>query len=201
MQPAPHSLFDGLLTLANDAGRDRIRISDMMSASEDRAVMTLILLFALPNIVPMPPGTSGILGAPLLFFAVQAALGQKPWLPASIAGRSMSRARFGAWVGRAQAWLARADGLLQPRFQWLVRPATTRLVGTLCSLLALILFLPIPFGNMAPALAISLLALGVLERDGLWLLAGIATALIAIAVACGVSTVIASLASGLFLRA
>ena len=33
-------------------------------------------------------------------------------------------------------------------------------------MLALILFLPIPFGNMLPALAICLFSLAILERDG-----------------------------------
>ena len=40
--------------------------------------------------------------------------------------------------------------------------------------LSIILLLPIPLGNMLPALAIALIALGVLERDGVWVLGGIA---------------------------
>jgi hypothetical protein len=36
----------------------------------------------------MPPGTSAFLGAPLLFLAVQLALGRRPWLPRVIAERS-----------------------------------------------------------------------------------------------------------------
>lgn len=50
------------------------------------------------------------------------------------------------------------------------------LVGLLCLLMAIVLVLPVPLGNMLPALAISLRALGVLERDGLWILAGLVTA-------------------------
>jgi hypothetical protein len=34
--------------------------------------------------------------------------------------------------------------------------------------LAVILILPIPLGNMLPAAAICLMALGILERDGIW---------------------------------
>ena len=39
-------------------------------------------------------------------------------------------------------------------------------MGAACLLLAIILFLPIPFGNIPPAFAISAFALGILERDG-----------------------------------
>jgi len=46
------------------------------------------------------------------------------------------------------------------------------MAGGACLLLAIILFLPIPFGNIPPAFAISAFALGILERDGLATLIG-----------------------------
>ena len=201
MQEESRSLFEVLRALADDTGRDHIRVGDLVSAAGDHAVMALVLLFALPNVVPMPPGTSAILGAPLLFFTAQAALGSKPWVPQAIAGRSMPRARFAALLNRAQPWLARAEGLVRPRLQVFARPASARLVGALCVVLALILFLPIPLGNMPPALAISMLAIGLLERDGVWVLAGVATALASIALAGGVALTLAKVAAALLLRA
>lgn len=41
-------------------------------------------------------------------------------------------------------------------------------------MLALLLFLPIPFANGIPALAIIALGLALSERDGLWLFVGFA---------------------------
>jgi hypothetical protein len=49
-----------------------------------------------------------------------------------------------------------------------------------------VLVLPIPLGNMLPALAISLIALAVLERDGLWALAGLGVAVASAVVVGGV---------------
>lgn len=46
-------------------------------------------------------------------------------------------------------------------------------LGALCLILSLVLMLPIPFGNLMPALAICIIALGILERDGYWILAGL----------------------------
>ena len=46
--------------------------------------------------------------------------------------------------------------------------------------------LPSPLGNVLPALAISLLALGILERDGIWLLDGIGVAMATATLVCGV---------------
>jgi hypothetical protein len=186
--------------LANDPSRERILVSDLVSALGERAVAAFILLFALPNVLPVPPGTSFVLGAPLLLFTAQAALGKPPWLPQTFARRSMPRVRFAEVLNRLQPWLARVDGLLQPRLQALVRPACVRLIGALCVVLALILFLPIPLGNIPPAVAISMLALGILERDGLWVLGGIAIALASIALAWSVALVLAKVAAALLSR-
>jgi hypothetical protein len=60
------------------------------------------------------------------------------------------------------------------------------LVGLLCLLLAIVLVLPVPLGNMLPALAISLFALGIMERDGLWILVGFAAAVVSAVVVSGV---------------
>jgi hypothetical protein len=48
----------------------------------------------------------------------------------------------------------------------LLHPVQERIVGAACLLLAIILFLPIPFGNIPPAFAIAAFSLGILERDG-----------------------------------
>jgi hypothetical protein len=163
---------------------------------QDRALVALIALLALPNVVPVPPGTSAVLGMPLLFLTLQLALRREPWLPESIAMRSMSRSDFGVMLTRVSPWIDRAEQLLRPRLQALTGATATRWVGGVCVLLSTILVLPIPLGNMLPALAIGMLALGILERDGLWVLGGLATAVVAMAVAAGVVFGLAKAAVG-----
>jgi hypothetical protein len=53
-------------------------------------------------------------------------------------------------------------------------------------LLALVLFLPIPLGNLLPGLAIALIGLGLLEKDGAPILLGMLTGIIGILVVAGV---------------
>ncbi|MES2716328.1 MAG: exopolysaccharide biosynthesis protein [Pseudomonadota bacterium] len=175
-----------LHALAQDDSRSRISIGDLLEALGDRALAALLFVFAVPNVLPVPPGTSTILGAPLVFLAAQLAFGRKPWLPAVIARRTMTRSDFAALVRRIGPWLARAERLLRPRAMGLALPPMEYLVGVLCLLLAVVLVLPVPLGNMLPALAISLLALGILERDGLWILAGLVATMAAAAVVSGV---------------
>jgi hypothetical protein len=161
-------------------------VRDLLVALSDRAIGALIFVFAFPNIVPMPPGVSSVLGAPLLFLTAQLALGRSPWLPTVIADRSMDRIHFATVVRRIAPWLARAERLLRPRAQALARPPFENLIGGICVLLSIILFLPIPMGNMPPAIAICLFALAILERDGIWVLAGLCATIAAIAISWGV---------------
>ncbi len=183
--------------MAADESRQRVSVGDIMVALHDRAIGAMILVFALPNVVPMPPGTSAILGLPLLFLTAQLTFGRRPWLPKAIADRSIDRLHFAAVVRRIAPWMGRAERLLRPRLQALARPPFEYLVGAVCLLLSIILFLPIPMGNIPPAIAICLFALAILERDGLWVLAGLGASAAAVAIVWGI--LFAMLRSALFL--
>ena len=69
---------------------------------------------------------------------------------------------------------------------WLAAPLSERLVATFCLVQAIVLFLPIPLGNFLPALAISLIALGLIEHDGLAIMTGIVTGITGTVVASAV---------------
>lgn len=175
-----------LRILSSDLSRERISVGDLLSALGDRALGALMFVFAIPNVLPTPPGTSAVLGAPLIFLAAQVTFGRRPWLPAIISQRSISREDFHVLIRRIAPWLERAEKLLKPRASVLTMPPMEYLVGLICLLLALVLVLPIPLGNMLPALAISLMALGLLERDGVWISAGLIMAVVSMVVVSGV---------------
>lgn len=180
------TLAEILLAIANDTSRERVSIADLVAAMQDRAFGALMLIFAMPNAIPTPPGTSAILGAPLVFLAAQLTFGRKPWLPGIIANRSLPRTDFAAMIERAAPWIARAERLLKPRLVAVARPPAEYAVGALCLLMAVILILPIPLGNMLPAITICLFSLGLLERDGVWILAGVVFSFISSFVVFGV---------------
>lgn len=166
--------------IASDPTQERISIAHLVQTLQDRAFGALLLVFAFPNILPSPPGMAGVLGLPLLFLSSQMMLGQMPWLPRFIARRSMTREAFQTIVGHAAPWLGRAERLLTQRLTLLSAPTAQKVIGALCLLLSVVLMLPIPLGNLLPSFAICVIALGVLERDGIWVLAGVVMAAIAV---------------------
>ncbi|PLT99055.1 exopolysaccharide biosynthesis protein [Sinorhizobium medicae] len=175
-----------LREIADDTSRERVSVGDMFVAMGDRAFGALMLLFALPNVLPTPPGTSSILGVPLVILAAQLTLGQNPWLPKIVTDRSMPRSDFAKLIERVSPWLAKAEKRLKPRLGVLVRPPAEYVVGALCLTMAIILALPMPLGNIPPALAICLFSFGILERDGIWVIAGMATFAVSIAIVSGI---------------
>lgn len=180
-RPRRKRLSEVLLVIAADESRTEITISDLMHIMEGRARAALIFLFAFPNVLPAPPGLSAILGLPLLYLTAQMMLGRFPWLPRIVAERGISMSAFRSMIERALPLLTRAEKLLRPRLSWMVRPMAERLLGAFALILAVIITLPIPLANMLPAFAICVIALGVLERDGLWTAAGVLVGLASLA--------------------
>jgi len=100
------------------------------------------------------------------------------WLPKALMKRSMRRAEFQTMTVRLRPHLKRLERHLRPRLQFLYGPIADRFIGAVCVLLAVIVFLPIPFGNMLPSFAIAAFGFGLLERDGLaGLVGGVAAAI------------------------
>lgn len=185
--PPPRArLSDILQKIATDPRLERVSIGDIVAAMPGRATAALLFLFAAPNAIPTPPGTSALLGLPMIYLALQMMLRHKPWLPKVVAQRSMRLKDFAALVNRAVPLLTRAERMLRPRLLPLVSPAAEVAIGAFCLILALSVALPIPLGNMLPALAVSVLALGVLERDGLWVIIGTALGALSLMVVGGV---------------
>src|SRR3712207_3701775 len=125
--------------LASDVTRTRISLADLMQAMHGRAFGALLLVFAFPNAIPAIPGTSSILGLPLLFLATQMMLGKPVWLPKVISLRSMSRDDFGNLVDRVNPWLEWADRFTEPRLLALSDPWALRVLGAFCLVLSIVL--------------------------------------------------------------
>lgn len=142
-----------------------------------------MFIFAVPNIIPTPPGTSAVLGAPLLVLTWQLMIGRKSvWLPHIFRARVLDAGLVAAFVARVLPWVKRAERLLKPRVSLLTRPLCERVFGAVAFILAVILFLPIPFGNILPAASISLTALGLAERDGVAVIFGAVLAVLSVLV-------------------
>lgn len=168
------SLSQLLRQLIDEHPGDEIGPAEIAEWLNERALAGLLLLFALFNTLPLPPGTTLITGIPLLLLSAQLMIGQaNPWLPEFLRKRTISKAQLSIILGkflRFEHWIER---LFRPRLFKLVDGGATRLIGLVCFLLAVIVELPIPLGNQAPSLTIAMFMVAIIYRDGLAVLAGL----------------------------
>lgn len=163
--------FSTVLRLLGEAPDGPLTLHSLAETFGDRAFGALMFVFAVPNLLPLPPGSSAVFGLPLMVIAVQLAIGRPYlWLPGVLGRQSIRRSDLKAVLDRVLPILRRTERLLSPRLVFLFGPVGDRAIGIICFALAIVLFLPIPFVNMVPALAIALFALALLQRDGLFFL-------------------------------
>jgi hypothetical protein len=145
-------------------GQD-VSLGSILFALKERGFGVLMILFALPNAVI--PGISFILGAPIVLFALQLASGRdEVWLPAFMRRRELPSALFEKIAARVVKFLAWIEKRSEPRWTWLVSGYAQRFLGVYIAVVAAFLMLPVPFGNALPALGISFISAGLIEKDG-----------------------------------
>lgn len=175
-----HKISEVLATLADRLPAPSFTINDLSEALSRRAYGMLLLVLALPNLIPIPaPGLSAIVGAPLILVTLQMMLGLKsPWFPKFIARRKLKTEQLHRVCMRVVPVMKQIERVTSPRLKFLAKPPADRFVALICAVLSLMIMMPIPFGNALPAFAICVFAIGILQRDGLFVLAGIGVTLL-----------------------
>jgi hypothetical protein len=173
-QERPTRTSELLRAFADSRVSERVSVGEIVAALGDRGLGVLITIFALPNVFPSTVPFGNVLtGVPVILFAVQLMLGvERTILPDIIARRTISTALLKSATPRVAGLLAWFERLLKPRLPAMTTPQAERAIGTFCMILSIVSTLPIPFGHQIPAFAIMLIGLGLIERDGLAMLAG-----------------------------
>jgi hypothetical protein len=165
--------LSAILREASESDSENISIGELMELFGGRALGALLLVFSLICVLPLPPGSTTVFGAPLVLLAPQLLIGSRAaWLPRKVRERCISTDDLRRGLPRALPWLERVEAVSRPRFAWLFGTVGQRLIGLVCTVLALVLILPIPLGNMLPAAAVSVLSLSLVQRDGILALLG-----------------------------
>ncbi|MFZ5496411.1 MAG: exopolysaccharide biosynthesis protein [Verrucomicrobiota bacterium] len=174
----PRKLSEELADLRAGSAQRAITLREVIYSLGGRAYMLLVLLLALPFITPVPlPGLSTPFGLAIALIALRLSLGQRPLLSKNLQRKELPAGFINKVFGFAEKVLRCFEKFLRPRLVFLSdTPLLVQLHALLMLLaaLALLLPLPIPFTNSFPAWAILLMAAGLLERDGVFILAAYA---------------------------
>jgi hypothetical protein len=166
------SISDLLRQLMDEAARGpSITVGRILHIFGMRGFAFLLLILSTLNIVIfMIPFLSFFLGLPMVILAAQMVLGlHAPLFPAFIRKRALGREALVEGLGRAIYWIEKIERYIKPRMAFLSAPVFLRVHALFTLALAILVTLPIPVVNVPPSVGIFFLAIGLLERDGLFI--------------------------------
>lgn len=175
------TLMDLIASLERmEQGAQRVSVDDVVHAVGRRSFGPLLLVTGLITLAPIIgdiPGMPTLMALLVLLVSGQLLAGRETfWLPNWMLERSISRHKFDKgiyYLKKPARWI---DGLLRVRLPWLTGYIGIRVTAFVCLLIALAM--PpmefIPFSANGAGLALSLLGLGLVARDGAALVLGFA---------------------------
>jgi hypothetical protein len=176
VSPEPVPLHQRLRESAASLTQDRVSVAQLADSHGAAAQGTLMVLLAAPCMLPMP-GVGTVLGLGLAMMALAIWRGQTDTaLPPRVAGFQMSGRSASRVLGLLAHFHELAGKFARRRLHGLSGTGLQGWLAALTGVMAVLIILPIPFGNVLPATALMLLGLGLVYRDGVAVLLAIGTA-------------------------
>jgi hypothetical protein len=169
----PLAISRRLTQLAEDVEGEAATMDWIMAQLHERAFGLFLLVLALPCCIPFLYGVPQVVALPLMFISVQMLIGRDvPWLPRKLGARTVSKASLQDLARRAEPWLRRIEAVSRPRLARLTYPPLDRVVGLALVLFSASILVPLPGTNTVPGIAVVIVAMGLLQRDGILVVLG-----------------------------
>ncbi len=166
-----HDLVRLLRRLADDGGDEGLTLHQIRDRLDERAYGLLILLLSIPCLVPGLYGVPQVVGLIIILIAAQLLAGrEEPWLPRWVLNLRAKGAWLKAMADFAETRLGWVDRLSRPRLTAFASGAGERIAAVFMILATLTIVLP--FTNTIPSIALALLSVGLIQRDGLFVIGG-----------------------------
>lgn len=178
-----HGLHQRLEHHAAELGDRPVTLGALAQAHGSALPGSLLVLVSAPCALPIP-GVGNVLGVTMMVMALAMWRGED-WavLPSRVARLEIS-ARAARWVLLLLAHVYRLAGRWsRERLCRLTVLQRRTWVAPMLALMGVVIFLPLPFGNVLPALAIVVLGVGMAFRDGLAVVSAVGMALMSVAYA------------------
>jgi hypothetical protein len=176
LHDSPGRLSVTLREVSAALSSETISLRQLLGLIGEEGMLLVCAVLTLPFLIPVSiPGVSTVFGLAIVLFSIGITINRVPWLPRQILDRQLPAPALRQTFEKASGVVTRIEGIVRPRLLVVSgTPGVRVLHGAGLVLGGLLLMVPfgfVPFSNTLPAIAILLLALGLLERDG-WLIVG-----------------------------
>ena len=165
-----------LASVIDEIDGDTVTLKALLERSGREGMLLVCALASLPFLIPVSiPGVSTVFGAAMVLLGSALFLNRLPWLPQRILLKPLDATKLVPVLHKGVAIVGKIDRWVQPRWRGLTSHTWLRLhyaAVVFGGLLLMVPLGPIPFSNTAPAVGILLLTVGLLQRDGLFVLLG-----------------------------
>lgn len=132
-------------------------------------VFFLLVLSMLNVIIFMVPGLSILFGVPMVILVVQMLLGIRvPIFPDVICDRKIKSSLLQKGLQHAAYVLEKVERYIRPRFLILTNPNIIWVHSLVALVLGFMVAIPVPFLNLPPTFGMMCLAMGLMQRDGIF---------------------------------
>lgn len=169
-----------LRALADEVQEGSVTLHQIAQAHGAAAHGALLVLLSVPCMIPIP-GTGTLLSLGIAAMAFMIWRGESSLRLPDRVGQFALSGRSAKKTLEALVWVYRSAGrLCRERWCTLVHERHRVWLAPVVALMALVIFLPIPFGNVLPAVALICLGLAQMFRDGVLLVASLSLAVAAV---------------------
>ena len=143
-------------------------LGELVEGFGERAFGLMVVMATLPAFIPSPVGAGAIAGPLVVFLGAQMLAGRvHPWLPRRLRERQLARESVRRFMDRLGHWLEKVERITRPRADAIARGAGWRVTGALMAGHGVALSLPVPLTNYPFAFVLVILAIALIERDGI----------------------------------
>lgn len=164
----------------SDPAGSRLTFADLLQVHGDSSGAVLLMLLAVVSVLPLA-GTGTVMSLGIWAVAWAWTRDRDMRLPARLGSVTLNT-RWSGRCLRGLAWMyEQSNRWMRPRWSLWSHERTRLWWAAWIALMGVVIFLPLPLGNVLPSLSLILLSLGWMFRDGLALLISVVTGLVALA--------------------
>lgn len=171
------SLSQTLAAVTAQLPEDSVSVRELLRLIGEQGMLFFCIVLVIPFLTPLPlPGVSTVFGILIMLISIGVIANRVPWLPHQLLDRPIRSQPLARVLQHGARLFARIERFVRPRLPYLTHHASTnRLNGMLLFVAGFLLIIPlpvIPFSNMIPGMAILFLAIGMMQRDGVFVIIG-----------------------------
>lgn len=170
-------LSDTLRQVRAGITTEEVTLGELLRLIGEQGLLLFVMFLMTPFLLPVSiPGMSTVFSVIAILVGLGVMMNRIPWLPQRVLLRSVASASLLPALDRAIGLTAGMERFIRPRWPVLTHGASlNRLNGLMIIFAAVLLLMPfvmVPFSNTFPGVAILLLAAGMVQRDGLFVMLG-----------------------------